>query len=107
LQVLDSQVLDELYGVLSVDTGFFGLTSATNYIPETNHIPVCRREASWLTRTVHPEAPIATCLQPKLSPTKEELRLLRKVCHSQRRRNLGDCFPIGQATACTRIQEVE
>jgi hypothetical protein len=38
---LDSQVFDELYGVLSVDTGFFGLTSATNYIPETNYIPIC------------------------------------------------------------------
>jgi hypothetical protein len=34
-------MFDELYGVLSVDTGFFGLTSATNSIPETNYIPIC------------------------------------------------------------------
>jgi hypothetical protein len=41
LQVLDSQKFDELYGVLSVHTGFFGLTSATNSVPETNYMPFC------------------------------------------------------------------
>jgi hypothetical protein len=45
LEVFDSQLFDELDGVLSVDTGFFGLRSATNYMPETNYMPVCTIEA--------------------------------------------------------------
>jgi hypothetical protein len=41
LKTLDRQVFDELYGILSVDTAFFGLTAEANHTPETNYIPTC------------------------------------------------------------------